>query len=66
MRDAEDLVDRLAVVRGLLDAHDREVELLQVLPALGQEHREILGNLIHARNIGQDAEDWNAFVAQTS
>ena len=29
----------------LLDAHDREVELLQVLAALGQEHREILGNL---------------------
>ena len=45
VRDAEDLVDRLLVVRGLLDADDREVELLQVLAALGQEHGEVLGDL---------------------
>ncbi len=30
------------VVGGLLDLDDREVELLQVLTPLGQEHREIL------------------------
>ena len=43
--DAEDLVDRLAVVGRLLEAHDREVELLQVLAALGEEHREVLGGV---------------------
>ena len=31
------------VVGLLLDAHDGEVELLQVLAALGEEHREVLG-----------------------
>ena len=29
----------------LLDPHDGEVELLEVLPALGQEHREVLGDV---------------------
>ena len=48
VRDAEDLVDRLLVVGGLLDADDGEVELLQVLAALGQEHREVLGGSIRS------------------
>ncbi len=42
MRDPEDLVDDVLVVGGLLDLDDREVELLNVLTPLGQEHREIL------------------------
>ena len=41
VRDAEDLVDRLLVVRALLDPDDRQVELLEVLTALGQEHGEV-------------------------
>jgi hypothetical protein len=45
MGDAEDLVDRLLVVGRLLDADDGEIELLEVLAALGQEHGEILGGL---------------------
>jgi hypothetical protein len=45
VRDAEDLVDRRAVVGLLLDAHDGEVELLQVLAALGEEHREVLARV---------------------
>ena len=42
VRDAEDLVDRRRIVGRLLDTDDREVELLQVLAPLGEEHREIL------------------------
>ena len=45
VRDAEDLVDRLAVVGRLLDPDDGEVELLEVLAGLGQEHREVLGDV---------------------
>jgi hypothetical protein len=45
VRAAEDLVDRVLVVRALLDPNDRQVELLQVLAALGEEHREVLGDL---------------------
>ena len=45
MGDAEDLVDRRAVLGLLLDAHDGEVELLQVLAALGEEHREVLARV---------------------
>ena len=48
VRDAEDLVDRLRIVGLLLDADDREVELLEVLAALGEEHGEVLGD-VHAR-----------------
>ena len=47
VRDAEDLVDRLAVVGLLLDPDDGEVELLEVLARLRQEHREVLGD-VHA------------------
>jgi hypothetical protein len=43
--DAEDRVDGLAVVGRLLEAHDGQVQLLEVLPALGQEHREVLGGV---------------------
>jgi hypothetical protein len=43
--DAEDRIDRLAVVGHLFEAHDGEVELLEVLPALGQEHGEVLGGV---------------------
>ena len=43
--DAEDLVDRLLVVGGLLDTNDGEIELLEVLAALSQEHGEVLGGL---------------------
>ena len=32
----------------LLDPHDREVELLEVLTPLGQEHREVLGDVHYA------------------
>ena len=42
VRDAEDLVDRLRVVGRLLDPDDGEVELLQVLAPLGEEHGEVL------------------------
>ena len=45
MGDAEDRVDGLAIVGRLLEAHDGEVELLEVLPALGQEHRKVLGGV---------------------
>ena len=45
VRDAEDLVDRLAVVGRLLDADDGEVELLEVLARLGEEHRQVLGDV---------------------
>ena len=48
VRDAEDLVDRLRIVGLLLDADDREVELLEVLAALGEEHGEVLGD-VHDR-----------------
>jgi hypothetical protein len=41
--DPEDLVDRLLVVGALLDADDGEVELLEVLAPLREEHGEILG-----------------------
>jgi hypothetical protein len=43
--DAEDRVDGLAVLGRLLECHDGEVELLEVLPALGQEHRKVLGGV---------------------
>jgi hypothetical protein len=43
--DAEDLVDGLLVVRRLLDLHDGDVQLLEVLARLGQEHREVLGDV---------------------
>ena len=45
VRDPEDLVDRLLVVGPLLDADDGEVQLLEVLAPLGQEHREVLGDV---------------------
>ena len=45
VRDPEDLVDRLLVVGLLLDPHDGEVELLEVLATLREEHREVLGGL---------------------
>jgi hypothetical protein len=45
VRDAKDLVDGLAVVGRLLDAHDGEVELLEVLARLGHEHRQVLGGI---------------------
>jgi hypothetical protein len=48
VRDAEDLVDRRGVVGALLDAHDREPQLLQVLARLGDEHREVLGDVHQA------------------
>ena len=43
--DAEDLVDRRPVVGPLLDADDREPEPLEVLARLGDEHREVLGDV---------------------
>ena len=43
--DAEDLVDRRLVVRPLLDAHDGEPEPLEVLARLGDEHRQVLGDV---------------------
>jgi hypothetical protein len=46
--DAEDLVDRLAVLRVLLDAHDGEVQLLEVLAALREEHRQVAGGVHQA------------------
>jgi hypothetical protein len=45
VRDPEDLVNRLLVVRALFDADHRKVELLKVLAALGQEHREVFRGL---------------------
>ena len=45
MGDAEDLVDRRAVVRPLLDAHDGQPEPLEVLARLGDEHRQVLGDV---------------------
>ena len=42
---AEDLVDRLPVVGLLLDPDDGEVELLEVLAGLREEHREVLGGV---------------------
>ena len=48
VRDAEDLVDRVAVVGALLDAHDREVERLEVLLGLGEEEREVVGSVHQA------------------
>ena len=42
VRDAEDLVDRVRVVRRLLDPDHGEVELLKVLAPFGQEHGEVL------------------------
>ena len=50
VRDAEDLVDGLAVVGALLDAHDREVELLEVLARLGEEHRRGTRN-VHVQTL---------------
>ena len=45
VRDAEDLVDRGAVVGALLDGHDGQGQLLQVLAGLRDEHREVLGGV---------------------
>jgi hypothetical protein len=45
VRDPEDLVHGLPVVRLLLDPHDGEVQLLEVLAPLGEEHREVLGGV---------------------
>lgn len=45
VRDAEDLIDLLLVLGVLLDLEDREVQLLQMLAAFRQEHREILGGV---------------------
>ena len=42
VRDTENLVDRLRVVGRFLDPDHGEVELLQVLTPLGQEHGEVL------------------------
>ncbi len=42
VRDPEDLVERLDVVRSLFDANDCEVQLLQMLAALREEHGEVL------------------------
>jgi hypothetical protein len=53
VRDAEDLVDRSRVVGLLLDAHDGEVELLQVLAALGEEHREVLAGVHRSASCGR-------------
>ena len=53
MRDAEDLVDGGPVLRRVLDPDDRQVELLKVLPALGQEHREVLRKVVHTSVIGR-------------
>ena len=41
VRDPEDLADRLRVVRVLFDADDRQVQLLKVLAAFSEEHRQI-------------------------
>ena len=46
--DAEDQIDRLAVGWVLFDRDDGEVELLQVLARLGQEHRQVVAN-VHQR-----------------
>ena len=48
VRGAEDLVERVAVVRGLLDPDHRQVERVEVLAALGQEHAHVLGGVHHA------------------
>ena len=42
VRDPEDLIDRRGIVGRLLDPDDGEVQLLQVLAPLGEEHREVL------------------------
>ena len=43
--DAEDLVDRLRVGRVLLDLDESQVEALEVLPGLRQEHRQVVREL---------------------
>ena len=48
VRDPEDLADRLVVVGRLLDADDGEVQLLEVLAALREEHRQVLVEIHHA------------------
>jgi hypothetical protein len=35
-----------------------------MLAAFGQEHREILGNLIHVRNIGRNPQELDRFVTK--
>jgi hypothetical protein len=45
VRDPEDRVDRGLIVGLLLDLHDGEVELLEVLAPLRQEHRQVLGGV---------------------
>jgi hypothetical protein len=49
VRDAEDLVDGLGIVGVLLDPDDREVELLEVFAALGEEHRQVFGDVHRIR-----------------
>ena len=49
VRAAEDLVDRVAVGGVFLDADDGEVERLEVLARLREEHGEVLGRVhVHA------------------
>ena len=43
VRDPEDLLERRPILGVLLEAHDGEVELLQVLAGLREEHRHVLG-----------------------
>ena len=45
MHDAEDRIDAVGVFGSLLEGHDREVELLQVLAALGDEHRQVVARI---------------------
>ena len=45
VRDAEDLVDRGAVLGVLLESNDREVQLFEMLARLGDEHRHVLGGI---------------------
>ena len=46
--DPEDLIDRRAVLWVLLKRDDRDVEFLEVLARLGEEHRHVLGGVHHA------------------
>ena len=45
VRDTEDLVDRRRILGVLLQPDDREVQLLEVLARLGEEHRHVLGGI---------------------
>jgi hypothetical protein len=48
VRDPEDPVDGVAVGRVVLQLHDRDVQFLQMLPRLGEEHGHVLGGVHHA------------------